>query len=443
MPPGPSSGVEGAAAEAAARRSAFVTTFDAARDAAASSARSTPKGAAVALKDNIAVAGAPCSAGSRALRDWRPATDAEVTRRLRAAGARIAGTTRMHELAMGWTGQSAAFGDTCHPEDPARMAGGSSGGSACAVASGLVDLALGTDTNGSIRIPAAFCGIAGLRPSHGRHPMGGVMPLAPSMDTVGPMARRVETLALLDATLASGPVVALQPTPVGRLRLGVCRAFHWDRLDADVAAACEIALRALEAAGAAIVPVELPGWSELTEGVARAVIAYESRTCLPAFLAAQAGAPAWPTVAAQVGDDLHPALAAWEQPGLDAAYRDAMQRRAALRTAWATAVRTHRLDAMVYPAVRVIAPLRTHPPVSPGPDVQVDGQVLPARLAFAHNLAPASLGGWPSLVLPVGRGRVSGLPAALAFDGPAGGDQALLSLGAAVQALIDADGRQP
>ncbi|MFT4268200.1 MAG: amidase family protein, partial [Xenophilus sp.] len=103
----------------------------------------------------------------------------------------------------------------------------------------------------------------------------------------------------------------------------------------------------------------------------------------------------------------------------------------------------HGLDALVYPAARVVAPLRTQPPVSPGPDVDVGGTLFPARLAFAHNLAPASLGGWPSLVVPAGRGPASGLPVALAFDGLPGGDRALLALGAALQPLIDTAYRRP
>ena len=180
-------------------------------------------GIRLAVKDLIDVAGVPTTGGSRALANAAAAErDAPCLAGARAAGARVVGKANLDELAFGASGVNEYFGTPVNPVDPGRVPGGSSSGSAVAVASGEADLAYGSDTGGSIRVPAAFCGISGLKTTHGRIPLAGVRPLAPSMDTIGPMARDVAGVAagltLLTPRVQSGlgEAKALTPAQVPR-----------------------------------------------------------------------------------------------------------------------------------------------------------------------------------------------------------------------------------
>ncbi len=232
-------------------------------------------GVPVALKDNLACEGAPLTAGSRVLEGLVSPYDATVTRRLKAAGAVLLGRTNCDEFAMGSSTENSAFKPTRNPWDLTRVPGGSSGGAAAAVAAGMVPGALGSDTGGSVRQPAALCGVVGVKPSYGRVSRHGLVAFASSLDVVGPLAADVEGAAMLleviagadprDATCADRPVPALVDA-VGRgrdrgaagLRVGVPRALFGKGLHADVRHALDGAERALADAGAVVVDVELP-----------------------------------------------------------------------------------------------------------------------------------------------------------------------------------------
>src|SRR5215472_1468957 len=178
-------------------------------------------GLPILLKANIGTANAPTSAGTPALKDFRPAADAPVAAKLFSAGAIMLGKTNMHELAYGITNNNGAFGAVHNPYNPLLIPGGSSGGNGAAI---------GTDTGGSVRIPASLCGIVGLRPTVGRYSRTGIVPLSGTMDTAGPMARSVEDLVLPDSVVTGqrGPV---QPATLKGLRLGVRRGFFYENLD--------------------------------------------------------------------------------------------------------------------------------------------------------------------------------------------------------------------
>ncbi|MDP1919123.1 MAG: Asp-tRNA(Asn)/Glu-tRNA(Gln) amidotransferase subunit GatA [Myxococcales bacterium] len=228
-------------------------------------------GVPVALKDNILTEGVVTTAGSKMLADFTPPYDATVTARLKAAGAVIIGKTNLDEFGMGSSTVNSAFKPTKNPFDPSRTPGGSSGGSAAAVAAGIVGGALGTDTGGSIRQPASFTGLVGLKPTYGRVSRAGVIAYASSLDQVGPLARTVEDAALLleaiegfdanDSTSSDAKKTAWRDTlrsGVKGLRIGLPREYFVDGMDAEVDSSVRAAAKRLEALGASVVDISLP-----------------------------------------------------------------------------------------------------------------------------------------------------------------------------------------
>ncbi len=227
-------------------------------------------GVPVALKDNLCTRGIPTTASSRILDGWRPPYDATVVSRLHDAGAVVVGKTNLDEFAMGSSTENSAFGPTRNPHDPSRVPGGSSGGSAAAVAAGFAPLALGSDTGGSIRQPAALCGVVGVKPTYGLVSRYGLVAFASSLDQVGPLAATVADAALAleviaghdpaDSTSIPRAAPSLVETLDGGvegLRIGVLRELT-DGIDADVAGRLAAAVAALEAAGAKVDEASVP-----------------------------------------------------------------------------------------------------------------------------------------------------------------------------------------
>jgi aspartyl-tRNA(Asn)/glutamyl-tRNA(Gln) amidotransferase subunit A len=228
-------------------------------------------GVTIALKDNLVTKGFATTAGSKILAGWIPPYDATVVEKLRKAGAILVGKTNLDEFGMGSSTERSAFKKTKNPWDPSRVPGGSSGGSAAAVAAGLCAASLGTDTGGSIRQPAAFSGVVGLKPTYGRVSRWGVVAFASSLDQVGPITRTVRDAALVleviaghdpkDATSLDEPVPAYSERVGGGvtgLKIGLPREYFEGALDADVRAALERTVGALRSAGAVFVDVSLP-----------------------------------------------------------------------------------------------------------------------------------------------------------------------------------------
>ncbi len=223
-------------------------------------------GIPISVKDLCDVAGYTTLAGSRALEHRPPAAaDAAVVARLRAAGAVIVGTTNINEFALGVVGVNPHYGTPRNPWDRAtgRIPGGSSAGAAVSVTDGMAAAALGTDTAGSIRVPAGLCGLVGFKPTVGRIPTEGVFPLSFTLDSVGPLARSVACCASLDAVFAGTAPSPLRPAPVAHAKIAVPDSLALDDLDEAVSAAFQSALARLSAAGAQIVEIDFPELNEI------------------------------------------------------------------------------------------------------------------------------------------------------------------------------------
>ena len=362
--------------------------------------KETPAGAGplVAVKDLIDMAGLPTTAASRAIADTaEPAQrDAPCLAGLRAAisgkRARFAGKTNLHELAYGISGVNAAFGTPVNPLDPRRVPGGSSSGSATAVAAGEADVGYGTDTGGSIRIPAACCGIAGLKTTFGRVPVDGVRPLAPSLDTVGPMARDVTGLVAGMALLEPGfTATGEAPRTVGRLAI-----------DADpvITDAIDTALRA---AGFDVRPVKIAG---LAEFIAASITVLEAETWASnAGLVAEA-----PDL---IGEDVRKRLlagAAITGARLAQARTEVARLKAAMDALWG------RVELLAAPTLLGFPPL-----IEDAPGMH--------RIRGLNSLVNAA--GLPALALPVPSGGP--LPASIQLIGPAYSEDRLLPAGAVLE----------
>lgn len=215
-------------------------------------------GVPLSLKDIIDIAGVATTAASRVRNGHVAAGDAPVAARLREAGAVFLGKANLHEFAFGTTNEDSAFGAVRHPLDPTRSPGGSSGGSAASVLDGMAYASIGTDTGGSIRIPSAVCGLAGLKPSLGEIPVAGVVPLSTTMDHVGPLCRSVEDAGIVFDVLRGGQAPVRQSRQARGLRVGVLRGYFTSLLDPQVADAFEATCASLTEAGALLDEVDIP-----------------------------------------------------------------------------------------------------------------------------------------------------------------------------------------
>ncbi len=254
-------------------RACLTVYADAARTAAdaadARAARGTSlgplDGVIVSIKDLFDVAGEPTRAGSKILaEEAAPAvSDAVVVQRLRAAGAVIAAKTNMSEFAYSGLGANPHFGTPGNPRDRKRVPGGSSAGAPVAVADGMCDIAIGTDTGGSVRIPAALCGLVGFKPSRQRVPTDGAFPLSKTLDSIGPICKSVEDCAKADAIMAAERFVPLEPIALAGLRFGIAEGLPLDRLDETVSAVFASAIKRLDGAGVHITRETIPLFGEM------------------------------------------------------------------------------------------------------------------------------------------------------------------------------------
>ena len=404
-------------------------------------------GVPVAVKDVLDVQGVPTTAASAALAANVARRDATAVARLRAAGAVVLGKCNTHELAYGPLTTSAAFGRACNPWDLGRATGGSSGGSAAAVAAGIVTGTLGTDTAGSIRIPTAFCGVTGIRPSTGLVPSRGMLPLSWSVDTVGPIAFSAEDCGLLLDVIAGHDAAdpSTLPVPAGgyqqaarsgdprRLRIGVVDSLFEGDVDPRIAAAVRDAVAVLREAGATVVPVTMPLVDRA--GLVQQTLQFAEASAIHRELLRDHYD--------ELGTDVRGRLLA----GLfvpATAYATALRVRTVIADGFRAAAGD--LDCLLQPTLPAIAPrvVDGHPEFDFGPGV------TPPPGAAAENLfrqrlmrytAPWSLVGWPVVSVPCG--FVDGMPVSAAFVGRRFGEAGALRAAGAFQRLTDWHGRRP
>ena len=389
-------------------------------------------GVPLALKDNLDTADLPTSGGTPGLAGNRPKRNAAIVDKLFAAGAIALGKMNLHELAYGVTNNNAAFGPARNPYAPDRIPGASSGGTGVAVAARIAPGGIGSDTGGSVRVPAALCGIVGLRPTTGRWSQAGIVPISHTRDTAGPMTRSVADCALLDGVVTGGPTEAA-PAELKGLRIGVPRKHFWEDLDTELEKICESTLRQLTDAGVVFVDVDMSEEASLDAEAGFPIALYETVTDLNSYLAEhQTGLDFASLVAKVASPDVKGILQSLTGAGAvpEAAYRKALQQRSMLQETYSRHFLEHGIAAIFFPTTPA-------PAAKIGEDetCMLNGKAVPTFPTFIRNTGPGSVGGIPGISLPVGI-TAAGLPIGMELSGPAGSDQQILAIAAAIEPLL-------
>ena len=393
-------------------------------------------GIPVAFKDNIDVAGMVTTGGTPALRNHLPRSTTPVAARLLEAGVIYAGKLNMHELAGGGTTNNPTFGRVANPYRMGAIPGGSSGGSAAAIAARLVPLALGTDTAGSIRNPAHYCGVAGFKPSLNRYPTTGIVPLSLLLDCAGPLALSVADIIAADAVMAGDPA-PVAPRTLRGLRLGVPASPFHDNLHREVRSTFDRILGKLDSAGVELVSAEVPGLKDDVAALGLITLGGRFRDDLAAYLGQSGAKVSVDDVFAQIAD---PFVKGWAEPfyAPNATLRDqyaaVLPRWQSMKAAYADYLTSNRLAGIVFPTAPIPAGDETDDPN----DLIVQGERIKGGVWLnVQNTQPGSLWGAPGVSLPMGQ-TAGGLPLGIEIDGAVGDDKRLLSIALAVEALMPA-----
>jgi aspartyl-tRNA(Asn)/glutamyl-tRNA(Gln) amidotransferase subunit A len=387
-------------------------------------------GVPVALKDLIDTAGVLTTAGSALFQHRIPTIDAEVVRRLKQAGAILLGKQNLHEFAYGGSSMISFFGEVRNPWNRAHIAGGSSGGSASAVAAGMCFAAIGTDTAGSVREPAAQCGIVGLKPTYGRVSAQGVIPLSPSLDHVGPITRTVADAAIVLQAITeprsgcetisdqrSPDFSELLTTRIASVRIGIPRRFFFDDLNPEVAAATEEAISVLQRLGGVVHELELPVPTDRTlqsaesyaahaENIARSPELYQPETLRRI----------------RSGENIPP-------DKILKCRQELAEIRGLIQSVF------HHVDVLITPTTPIPAPEIA--------ELRQDlDQLRPREVLLLRNTRPANVWGLPAISVPCGFTR-AGLPIGLQIIGPAWNERSVLQVAHAFEHATAWHERQP
>lgn len=400
-------------------------------------------GLPVMVKDQIEAAGYPTTAGTAALKGYMSTRNAAVLDTLLRNGAIMYAKANLQELAQGATSSNPTFGFVRNPYDPTRIPGGSSGGNAAALAARLVPAGLGEDSGGSIRIPAALCGIAGLRPSTGgtrkRYPDAGLVPPARPDDpqTIGPMARSVADVAFLDQVITGEGVSAV--ASVRNVRLAVPSADYWEREDVDkgLAQCMNDAFAKLQEAGVSLVEIDLDAFIDLGDRVAPALRSGNRDALFIDWLAQNLpGVTLAEVVAGITSKDVKASrearMHAAPTPGLSP--QEQSDLRSKISAEYETRFNSTGAAAIAFPCVSIPAPAINPDGDSPGDQIEVNGKLLGRSAVVIRNTWWGARMGAPGLVVPVG--LVSGLPVSMELEALPGDDSRLLGLGIAIEDIL-------
>ena len=389
-------------------------------------------GIPVLAKDNIDTVDFHTSGATPALADHLPSSDAGVIQRLKQAGAVIVGKANMHELAFGITSNNAWSGPVRNPWNTDMISGGSSGGSAAAVAAGMVPVSLGSDTGGSNRIPASLCGVCGFRPSTGRYPGNGLINLSKTRDTVGIFAHAMDDIIRVDDVLAAG--AQSMSVDIADLKLAIPRDPFYKALEKDTAEVVEKALTKIADAGASLVEVDMPDLLTLNEKMSMAIAVFETIRDLKDYLARN-----------NIGISLEQLVDAVKSPDVKNIMQASMGEHSIPEEVYLEAVNVFRpqlqsmyqdyfaqnaVDAMLLPTTPLTAR-----PIGQDESVEINGHQMPTFPSYIRNGDASSVAGIPSLSIPAGL-AANGLPVGLCIDGPANKDAEVLAIGKVFQSIL-------
>ncbi|WP_435279952.1 amidase family protein [Streptomyces sp. 1222.5] len=397
-------------------------------------------GIPIAVKDNIDVLGMPTTAGCRRLINNVPRQDAPVVSRLKDAGALIVGKSNMDELAYGITGRNHDFGPARNPYARECIAGGSSAGSAVAVSAGTVPVGLGTDTGGSVRIPAALCGVVGMRPTMRRYSQQGVLLVSTTRDTIGPLARTVADVQIVDEVLTGtfheGHHYQSEEEVerLSEIRLGVPRSPFYADLDPIVEKVVQTRLDELSDAGVCLIEADMPAqFTQLVAGTIP-IAFFETPGLIRRYLELRGQTEMEELIASlnnpSIARIMHLLAGIGASAVKDQAYKDAMCNfRPALWRAYERYMVENNVSALIFPTTPL--PARS---LNDEESILLAGSVMPAFLAYTRNTGPGSAIGWPGLTIPGGF-TDEGLPIGISLDGAPGSDRQLLTTGRALESV--------
>ena len=387
----------------------------------------------IAVKDCIETQDFPTTGATGALSGYNGGKDATVIKRLRKAGIKIAGKSNLHELCYGITSNNACTGAIKNPHNPAHVPGGSSGGTAVAIATGQVRAGIGTDTGGSTRIPAAFCGVYGFRPTTGRYPSDGLIPLS-HRDTAGPMAQNITDIAYLDSIMAGQQNQSPIKKSGSAIRLGVPNTQSLGVMDDAVATLYKTACDKIQSAGATLVSIDLCEILKCVEQAGFVMAGYETLQLLPKWLSDNTTGVSLDTLKSGIkSPDVAGVFGAISGDGAvpksvyDSVISDVLP---ALKQDLQSIYQDNNIDAIIWPTVPVLPPK-----IGEDENITVAGKTVPTFPTVIRNTDMAAVAGCPSLSIPMGVSK-TGLPSGLMIDSLPNQDNKVFAISAWIDDVI-------